>query len=137
MQKDKAQPSDVVLRVRDVEYVNEWHKKMLDKISFDVRRGEILGIAGVEGNGQKELVDMLFGFLTPNAGTVTMQSENLLGLSQQKLRDKGVALIPEDRMLYGIAGSASIEENLISDRSAEKRLNHGPLFNMRCSLGTS
>ena len=128
VQKDKAQPSDVVLRVRDVEYVNEWHKKMLDKISFDVRRGEILGIAGVEGNGQKELVDMLFGFLTPNAGTVTMQSENLLGLSQQKLRDKGVALIPEDRMLYGIAGSASIEENLISDRSAEKRLNHGPLF---------
>ena len=127
----KAQPSDVVLRVRDVEYVNEWHKKMLDKISFDVRRGEILGIAGVEGNGQKELVDMLFGFLTPNAGTVTMQSENLLGLSQQKLRDKGVALIPEDRMLYGIAGSASIEENLISDRSAEKRLNHGPLFNMK------
>ena len=123
--------TDVVLRVRDVEYVNEWHKKMLDKISFDVRRGEILGIAGVEGNGQKELVDMLFGFLTPNAGTVTMQSENLLGLSQQKLRDKGVALIPEDRMLYGIAGSASIEENLISDRSAEKRLNHGPLFNMK------
>ena len=112
VQKDKAQPSDVVLRVRDVEYVNECHKKMLDKISFDVRRGEILGIAGVEGNGQKELVDMLFGFLTPNAGTVTMQSENLLGLSQQKLRDKGVALIPEDRMLYGIAGSASIEEKL-------------------------
>ena len=73
VQKDKAQPTDVVLRVRDVEYVNEWHKKMLDKISFDVRRGEILGIAGVEGNGQKELVDMLFGFLTPNAGTVTMQ----------------------------------------------------------------
>ena len=131
VQKDKAQPTDVVLRVRDVEYVNEWHKKMLDKISFDVRRGEILGIAGVEGNGQKELVDMLFGFLTPNAGTVTMQSENLLGLSQQKLRDKGVALIPEDRMLYGIAGSASIEENLISDRSAEKRLNRGLLFNMK------
>ena len=103
VQKDKAQPTDVVLRVRDVEYVNEWHKKMLDKISFDVRRGEILGIAGVEGNGQKELVDILFGFLTPNAG----------------------------RMLYGIAASASIEENLISDRSAEKRLNHGPLFNMK------
>lgn len=128
VQKDKAQPSDVVLRVRDVEYVNEWHKKMLDKISFDVRRGEILGIAGVEGNGQKELVDMLFGFLTPNAGTVTMQSENLLGLSQQKLRDKGVALIPEDRMLYGIAGSASIEENLISDRSAGKAAEPWPAF---------
>ena len=131
VQKDKAQPTDVVLRVRDVEYVNEWHKKMLDKISFDVRRGEILGIAGVEGNGQKELVDMLFGFLTPNAGSVTVQEENILGLPQQKLRSKGISLVPEDRMLYGIAASASIEENLISDRSAEKRLNHGPLFNMK------
>ena len=104
---------------------------MLDKISFDVRRGEILGIAGVEGNGQKELVDMLFGFLTPNAGSVTVQEENILGLPQQKLRSKGISLVPEDRMLYGIAASASIEENLISDRSAEKRLNHGPLFNMK------
>ncbi len=105
VQKDKAQPSDAVLRVRDVEYVNEWHKKMLDKISFDVRRGEILGIAGVEGNGQKELVDMLFGFLTPNAGSVTVQEENILGLPQQKLRSKGISLVPEDRMLYGIAAS--------------------------------
>ena len=74
---------------------------------------------------------MLFGFLTPNAGSVTVQEENILGLPQQKLRSKGISLVPEDRMLYGIAASASIEENLISDRSAEKRLNHGPLFNMK------
>ena len=59
VQKDEARPTDTVLRVRDVEYVNEWHKKVLDKVSFDVRKGEILGIAGVEGTGQKELVDML------------------------------------------------------------------------------
>ena len=131
VQKDKAQPTDTVLRVRDVEYVNEWHKKMLDKISFDVRRGEILGIAGVEGNGQKELVDMLFGFLTPNAGTASVNGENILGLPQLKLREMGVSLVPEDRMLYGIAGTASIEENLISDRCSAKRLNHGPLFNMK------
>ena len=51
VQKDKAQPGDEVLRVRDLEYVNEWGKKMLDKVSFSLRRGEILGIAGVEGNG--------------------------------------------------------------------------------------
>ena len=50
--KDQAQPTDVVLHVRDLEYTNEWNKKMLKKLSFDVRKGEILGIAGVEGNGQ-------------------------------------------------------------------------------------
>ena len=131
VQKEQAQPTDTVLRVRDVEYVNEWNKKMLDKVSFDVRKGEILGIAGVEGNGQKELVDMLFGFNTPNAGSITVSGETVIGLSQQKLRQLGVSLVPEDRMIYGIASSASIEENVISDRCADKRFNKGPLFNMK------
>ena len=131
VQKDEARPTDTVLRVRDLEYVNEWHKKVLDKVSFDVRKGEILGIAGVEGNGQKELVDMLFGFNTPNAGTVTIEGESILGLSQSKIRGLGVSLVPEDRMLFGIAGTASIEENLLSDRCADKRFNKGPLFNMK------
>ena len=131
VQKDKAQPTDTVLRVRDLEYVNEWGKKMLDKLSFDVRKGEILGIAGVEGNGQKELVDMLFNFNTPNAGSAEVCGKSVLGLPQQKIREMGVSLVPEDRMIYGIAGSASIEENIISDRSGAKRLNRGPLFNMK------
>ena len=104
---------------------------MLNDISFDVRRGEILGIAGVEGNGQKELVDMLFNFNTPNAGTAAVNGKSILGLPQQKIRELGVALVPEDRMLYGIASGASIEENVISDRSGEKRFNKGPLFNMK------
>ena len=130
VQKEKACPTEEVLRVRDLEYVNEWGKKMLDKVSFSVRAGEILGIAGVEGNGQKELVDMLFHFNTPNAGTATVNGENILGLSQRKIRSKGVSLVPEDRMLYGIAADATIEENIISDRCDAKRLNKGALFNM-------
>ena len=131
VQKDKAQPKEEVLRVRDLEYVNEWGKKMLDKVSFSLRRGEILGIAGVEGNGQKELVDMLFHLNVPNAGTVTVNGENILGVSQRKIREKGVSLVPEDRMLYGIAGAASIQENMISDRCGAKRLNKGPMFDMK------
>ena len=131
VQKDKAQPGDEVLRVRDLEYVNEWGKKMLDKVSFSLRRGEILGIAGVEGNGQKELVDMLFHLNVPNAGTATVNGENILGVSQRKIREKGVSLVPEDRMLYGIAGAASIQENMIADRCGSKRLNKGPMFDMK------
>ncbi len=131
VQKEKAEPTETVLKVRNLEYVNEWHKKMLDKVSFDVRKGEILGIAGVEGNGQKELVDMLFSFNTPNAGTVTVNGHSILGLPQQKIRELGVSLVPEDRMLYGIAAGASVEENVISDRCSEKRFNSGPLFNMK------
>ena len=131
VEKEAAQPTDEVLRVRDLEYVNEWGKKMLDKVSLSVRKGEILGIAGVEGNGQKELVDMLFGLNTPNAGSVEVNGTSVLGQSQRTIRRQGVSLVPEDRMLYGIAGSGSIEENLISDRCGDKRLNKGPLFDMK------
>ena len=131
VEKDRAKPTDEVLRVRDLEYVNEWGKKMLDKVSFSVRKGEILGIAGVEGNGQKELVDMLFHLNTPNSGTVTVNGENIIGLSQRDIRKKGVSLVPEDRMLYGIAGAASIQENIISDRCGDKHLNKGLLFDMK------
>lgn len=131
VQKDKAQPADTVLRVRNIEYINEWNKKMLDGISFDVRKGEILGIAGVEGNGQKELVDMLFNFKIPNSGTAEVNGKSILGMPQQKIRELGVSLIPEDRMLYGIAASATIEENVMSDRSGAGRFNKGPLFNMK------
>ena len=130
MEKEEARPTDEVLRVRDVEYVNEWGKKMLNKVSFSLRKGEILGIAGVEGNGQKELVDMLFGFNHPNAGTISVNGENIIGLNQRELREKHISLVPEDRMLYGIAADATIEENLISDRSGSKELNNGVLFNM-------
>ncbi len=128
--KDKAKPTDTVLKVRDLEFVNEWGKKMLDKVSFDVRKGEILGIAGVEGNGQKELVDMLFSFNTPNAGTIEVNGKSTIGMSQRELRRNHIALVPEDRMLYGIAGKATIEENLMSDRISEPRFNNGILFNM-------
>ena len=128
--KEKAQPTTEVLKVRNLEYVNEWGKKMLDKVSLSVRKGEILGIAGVEGNGQKELVDMLFGFNTPNAGTIEVNGENIIGLNQKQLRDRHISLVPEDRMLYGIAATASIEENLISDRCGKKEFNKGILFDM-------
>jgi ABC-type uncharacterized transport system ATPase subunit len=131
VEKTMAKPTDTVLKVRDLEYVNEWGKKMLDKVSLSVRKGEILGVAGVEGNGQKELVDMLFHLNTPNAGSIDVNGESVLGISQRKIREKGVSLVPEDRMLYGIADAGTIEENLISDRCGEKRLNKGPMFDMK------
>lgn len=131
VEKQPSKPAETVLRVRDLEFVNEWGKKMLDKVSFDLRAGEILGIAGVEGNGQKELVDTLFHLSEPNAGSAAVNGKSLLGQSQRAIRKTGVSLVPEDRMLYGIAGSGTIEENLIADRCGEKRLNRGPLFDMK------
>lgn len=131
LNKDIPTPGEVVLKVRDLEYTNEWNKKMLDKVSFSLRSGEILGIAGIEGNGQRELVDILFNLAPAEAGTVEVNGQNTLHFSHKKLRKSGISLIPEDRMTYGIAGSGTISENVISDRFDKKELNKGPLFNMK------
>ncbi len=130
VEKDQAQPSDVVLDVDSLEYTNEWNQKMLNKISFAVRRGEILGVAGVEGNGQRELVDVLFDLTEPDAGKATVNGKDIISRSQSAIRDMGVSFIPEDRMIYGVASAATIEENLISDRFTQKKFNKGPLFDM-------
>ena len=74
---------------------------------------------------------MLFHLDIPNAGTATVNGENILGMSHRAIRAKGVSLVPEDRMLYGIASDATIEENMISDRCDAKRLNKGLLFDMK------
>lgn len=129
--KDLAKPRAAVLKVKNLEYVNDWGKKMLDDVSFTLRKGEILGVAGVEGNGQKELVDILFNFKKPDKGSVFVNGENTLNFNQGELRQRKVSLVPEDRMLYGIAADASIKENILSDRSFKPEFNKGPLFDMR------
>lgn len=137
MEKNEPDPKHVVLKVRNLTYTNEWHKKMLDEVSFDLRSGQILGVAGVEGNGQRELVNMLFDFGIPDAGTIEVNGNNIIGLNHGQLRKLHISLIPEDRMTYGVAQTATISENLIADRYQEKRLNKGILFDNKNILKES
>ncbi len=130
VEKDEAQPQEIVLNVKDLNYVNDWGKKMLDNVSLAVRKGEILGVAGVEGNGQKELVDALFGFIQVDSGEILLNQESIVNLNQGQLREKHISLVPEDRMLYGISADASIKENILSDRSGDPKYNKGPLFDL-------
>ena len=122
---------DVVLKVEDLSFTNDWSRKMLDGVSFTVRKGEILGVAGVEGNGQRELVELLFDMAKPDGGTIQVEGQPITGAGQSKIRGLGVSHIPEDRMLFGVAGTATIEENLISDRYWKPKFNKGPLFDMK------
>ncbi|RLD15371.1 MAG: ABC transporter ATP-binding protein [Caldiserica bacterium] len=105
-----------LLTVRNLSYVNEESVEVLKNISFEVRAGEILGIAGVEGNGQTELVEILTGLREATTGEVLIKGENILGLSPRKIREKKVSHIPEDRMKNGVADKATLEENFIVDR---------------------
>ena len=104
------------LRIRGINYTNDDGVKALNNIDLDVRGGEILGIAGVEGNGQSEIVEIIAGLIEPDSGEVSINGKSVLSLTPRQIRETGLAHIPEDRMDNGIAETASVEENLIVDR---------------------
>ncbi|HIT88773.1 MAG TPA: ABC transporter ATP-binding protein [Candidatus Coprocola pullicola] len=120
----KKQPEfgDVLLDVQNVSYTNRENKKVLKNVSFQLKKGQILGVAGVEGNGQNELAECIFGFYQNVEGKILFRGENLLEKTIRDIRRIGVSYIPEDRMKTGIAKDVSIWENIVSDRIDSKQL---------------
>jgi simple sugar transport system ATP-binding protein len=114
--KTPAQPKDNVLVVRDLNVYNEIGKKVVNDVSFSVRAGEIVGIAGVEGNGQRELIDAVTGLHPYTEGSISLDGVEVNTLSIKQLRRQGMVHVPEDRMTLGIAGNLSIRENIIADK---------------------
>lgn len=114
--KEPAQMGDTVLKVRHLSLKSKEKKQLLQDVSFDVKKGQILGIAGVEGNGQNELVEAIFGMQENAVGEVFFHGENILKHSIAQIRREGISYIPEDRMTTGVASEMPIWGNLISDR---------------------
>lgn len=128
VQKKPAVPGEVRLRVTGLTYVNEENKKMLDDVSFALRGGEILGVVGVEGNGQKELVDIISGLTKPLSGSVFMNGHPIAGKNIAQIRDLSFAYIPQERMTTGAALNCSVTENLSSVAYRAKGFRMGPLL---------
>src|SRR5690606_18411533 len=80
-------------------------------VSFNVNEGEIVGIAGISGNGQSELLQAISGLMAVDQGTITLQDQNVTGASVKKIRDSGLAHIPEDRYLWGVSKEATVSDN--------------------------
>ena len=128
IEKQKAQPGESVLSVRKLDFTNMYGKQVLKNVSFDLRRGEIIGIAGVEGNGQSELAAILTGLEHQQEGTVLLNGRNTANMSIRQMREEGASFISEDRMVYDLVREGTIEENLISDRYYKKEYCRGPLM---------
>lgn len=107
---------DSVLKVDNVTFVSETGQPVLRDVSFNVFAGEVLGVAGVEGNGQTELVEVLSGLRQATTGTAHIDGTDILTGDPRDVREAGIAHIPEDRLTNGLALNASIDENLIVDR---------------------
>ena len=129
VEKTAATPGDVALSVRNLSVASgSWWRsglsrtpplsqtaRILDTVSFDVRAGEIVGIAGVEGNGQRELIEALAGLVDPArvSGDVTFEGQSLAGLDARARRERGIAHIPEDRHRRGLLLEFTLSENAI------------------------
>ncbi len=119
--KTPVKLKDTMMRVRDLTVHNAQGVLKVDNLSFDLKGGEILGIAGVEGNGQSELIDTLTGLNKTYAGTVTIKGDDIKKANIKAIRDKKLAHIPEDRMASGCAGNLNILENLFSSQYRDSR----------------
>ena len=114
--KKPAQLKTTVMKVRDLTVHNSQGVLKVDGVSFDLKGGEILGIAGVEGNGQSELIDTLTGLNKSYAGEVDIKGANIRKFSIRDIRNQKVAHIPEDRMSSGCAANLNIMENMFSNQ---------------------
>lgn len=111
--KKKAKPGKAALSVKDLKVLNPQEQLAVDGISFDVREGEVLGIAGVQGNGQTELVRALTGLLEPVGGSINILGQNITKSSPREVTELGSAHIPEDRQKDGLVLAFPVAENLV------------------------
>ncbi len=115
VEKQPAKPGDVLLRVEDL-VVMDRRRVAVDHVSLEVRAGEILGVAGVEGNGQNELVESIVGLRTARAGHIRLGSRDVTRRSTRHRLHTGLGLIPADRHREGIILELPISDNLILSR---------------------
>jgi len=106
---------DIVLGVKDLRVLNEEKVEALKGLSFTLRSGEILGVAGIAGSGQKELCEAIAGLYPVKTGEITFKGDNLVGKSPKEIITKGISMsfIPEDRLGMGLVASMDMVDNLI------------------------
>jgi simple sugar transport system ATP-binding protein len=113
--KKAASLGDTVLRVEKLSVLDPVGRALVDNVSFEVRAGEVLAVAGVQGNGQSELAEAIMGLSDHIVGSITFNGAELNGKSVNSILDSGVAYVPESRERDGLISTFSIAENLILD----------------------
>ena len=115
VRKGPARPGEVVLDVRGITAIDDHGQAMPDDVSFQVRAGEILGVAGVQGNGQTELCDVLIGLRPVVAGSILLDGQDLANATPRDRLRAGLGYVPEDRQEDGLVPDFSVAENLVLD----------------------
>ena len=138
IEKEEMEFGKTVFSVKDLVYVDQFGKTRLDHVSFSIKEGQILGIAGIDGNGQSELVEAIVGTLKQQQGTITMNGKDISNAPVLARQEAGISHVSEDRMKFGTAPKLSLEDNTISKvYYTDKLKTHGLLDSKKISEFTN
>jgi general nucleoside transport system ATP-binding protein len=118
--RGRSHPGEVMVEVSGLRAKNDRGHDALQGVDLSVRAGEIVGIAGVAGNGQEELVEALIGLRRPTAGTIRLAGHDVTRTSVEARRDRGIAFVPADRHRFGLVLTYPLDDNLSLTRYAER-----------------
>ena len=116
---------EVALEVEALTVLDEEGRKAVDDVSFRVRRGEVLGVAGIEGNGQSELIDAVMGVVDPSAGRIVMMGQDITRASVRHRREAGIGFVPQDRTEDGLLLDATLWENAALGHQTKRPFSKG------------
>lgn len=131
IEKETAKRKELLLRVEHLNYLDENGKQIIEDLSFGIHSGEVVGIAGVEGNGQTELSEIIAGMRRATAGMITLNGKDITHRSIRQIRESGLAHISEDRMKNGCTADLSIRDNILSVYLDRREFCTGPFFNKK------
>jgi len=120
VKKEQPEIGDVILSVKNLTAINKNRKIEVDNVSFEVKAGEVLGVAGVQGNGQTELVRCLTGLMKVEAGKISILGQDVTNTAPRKITELGTAHIPEDRQKDGLILENTVADNLVLNTYYQK-----------------
>lgn len=123
--KKPAKPGEVLLSIRDLHVKDERGIEQVNGLNFEVRAGEIVGLAGIDGNGQRELADAINALVKPESGTIAIRGEEIQATTPRNVINHSVATIPSDRQRWGLVLPFSVAENMVLERHGEERFGKG------------
>ena len=125
VEKQDQEPGEVVLDIKDLVVKDSRNIDAVKNLNLQVRRGEIVGVAGVDGNGQSELIEAITGLRKIESGKVTLKGKDITNHSPREIIDFGMNTIPEDRQKHGLILDYSIADNLILENVKKKPFSKG------------
>jgi general nucleoside transport system ATP-binding protein len=132
--KEETEPGDVVLSINDLVVADAYRNVVVDNVSLEVHAGEIVGVAGVQGNGQTELVEAITGLRKSEGGSITLLGQDVTKASPRKVTELGSAHVPEDRQADGLVLPFPIAENLVLCTYYKEPFSKGPILQYQTIL---